>query len=78
MEAVDFYPKTFHEIEEQDNPAFGKEECFMIVAEENTEPFHAIVLHIVPNPVESVTLVAKFWSHKKAIEYCDFLTSSEK
>ena len=68
METVDFYPKTFR-IPKQDNPAFGNSECLMIVAEENSK--HAVVLHIVPDPVEAVTSIAKFWKHRLAVSYCE-------
>ncbi len=72
METVDFYPKTFQQIDDQDNPAFGDSECLMIVAENSgkVEHPHAVVLHIIPDPIESVTIVAKFWKHDKAIDYC--------
>ena len=76
METVDFYPATFSEIQAQDNPAFGNDECLMVVAEEGSD--HAIVLHIVPNPIEAVTHLAKFWRHDKALEYCEFVTSNVK
>ncbi len=73
METVDFYPKTFHQIPEQDNPAFGQGECVMIVREclptHNSE--RAVVLHIVPDPDESVTSVAVFWRHERAIAYAN-------
>lgn len=74
METVNFYPKTFHEIPEQDNPAFGHDECLMIVGEANTHSNHAVVLHIVPDPVESVTSLAKFWLAVDAVDYCQMLS----
>ncbi len=73
METVDFYPKTFQEIPEQDNPAFGDDECLMVVSESDKCP-HAVVLHIDPEGRklgDSVTHIAKFWRHNRAIEYCD-------
>ncbi len=74
METVDFYPKTFQDIPDQDNPAFYGDECLMIVR--STHDFqkrHAIVLHIIPDPIESVNHVAVFWDHDKAVEYCKIL-----
>ena len=32
----------------------------------------ACVFHIKPNPVESVTSIAVFWRHDRAVEYADF------
>ncbi len=71
MDTVNFYPKTFQEIPEQDNPAFDEHECLMIVAESNTNSGHAVVLHIKPGPVDSVNHIAKFWDYEKAEQYCD-------
>lgn len=70
METVNFYPKTFRGIPEQDNPAFGEDECLMIVREDKQGSDHSIVLHIVPDPIKSVTSVAKFWRHERAVKYC--------
>ncbi len=70
IETVDFYPAFFQELEMQDNPAFGENECLMIVADEHK---HSVVLHIVPDPIESVNHIAKFWKHKDALEYCNYL-----
>jgi len=72
LKTRDFYPKTFEEIPREDNPAFGKEECLMIVAEiHQIKDPHAIVLHIVPDSIESVTNIAKFWRHENAVKFCD-------
>lgn len=70
MNTIDFFPLTFSEIPEQDNPAFGGGECFMIVKENGTCP-HSVVLHIKPDPIESVTHIAKFWRHDLALIYCN-------
>ena len=70
MQTVDFYPKEFHEIPEQDNPAFGNDECVMVVKERDSKK--ACVLHIKPDPVESVTSIALFWRHDRATEYAEF------
>ena len=72
MQTVDFYPQEFHEIPQQDNPAFGKHECVMIVKEYGAP--RACVLHIKPDPVESVTSIALFWLHERAVEYAEFFT----
>lgn len=72
MITVDFYPKKFHEIPKQDNPAFGDDECMMIVADAKVGS-HAVVLRIKPDPIESVTSVAKFWQHSDAVRYCDIV-----
>lgn len=68
MEVVDFFPKHFWDIPEQDNPAFGKEECMMVMASGDT-PLKVLVAHIKPNPVESVTKIATFWRHDLALKY---------
>lgn len=73
METVDFYPKHFQDIPHQDNPAYGDRECLMIVGDIRdiaVENKHALVLHIIPNPIESVNIVAKFWKHDTAEKFC--------
>ena len=72
METVDFYPKTFHEIPEQDNPAFNNQECLMVV--KDFKNHHAIVLHISEEnrkQGDAVVHIAKFWRHDLALEYCE-------
>jgi len=69
MQTVNFYPQTFCQIPEQDNPAFGDDECMMIVKEVGGE--RAVVSRIKPDPVEAVNHVAIFWDHSKAMEYCN-------
>lgn len=70
MQTVDFYPQEFHQIPEQDNPAFDNHECVMIVKELGGTK--ACVLHIKPDPLESVTSIALFWRHDRAVEYAEF------
>jgi len=76
MEYVDFYPKTFAEIEEQDNPAFGDTECLMIVREVKAdyESKRYVVLHIEPKDDpkvnEAVTRIAVFWKGYIAQWFC--------
>ncbi len=72
----DFYPKTFQDIPEPNNPAFGSEECVMIVKDFKTT--HFVILHILPDPEESVNHIAIFWKHKHAIEYANFFIKEEK
>lgn len=74
MEIVDFYPKKFQEIPAQDNPAFGDEECFILVSE--GESGHVVILHIDPDEIESVNRIAKFWNHKTAVCWCETVTSN--
>jgi hypothetical protein len=69
VQTVDFYPKEFRDIPEQDNPAFGGEECLMIVKEHNGTK--ACVLRIKPDPIESVNYIALFWRHDLAVEYSE-------
>lgn len=52
METIDFYPKRFTEIPEQDNPAFGDAECLIVV---KNAVGHTTVLHILPN-LKKITL----------------------
>ncbi len=73
MEIVNFYGTCFSEIPEQDNPAFGEDECLMIISDREYRS-HAIVLHIKPDTVESVTHIAKFWDVSRAVQYCDTFT----
>ena len=74
MQTIDFYPQEFRDIPEQDNPAFDNHECVMIVKEYNGEK--ACVLHIVPDPVETVTSIASFWGHDRAVEYAVWLVNN--
>ena len=68
----DFYPKTFLDIPEKDNPAFDDNaECLMIVKDYTTD--HAVVLYIKTDPIESVNHVASFWEHQHAIDYCNLV-----
>ncbi len=74
MKTHDFYPKTFHQIPKADNPAFGEEECLMIVREcplDGCTSKRSTVLIISPDPIESVTSVAVFWRHDWAKMYCE-------
>lgn len=66
---VDFYPQTFQEIPHQDNPAFGEDECLMIVRTADGLE-RALVLHIKPDPVEAVNHIAVFWRHDIAWAFC--------
>lgn len=77
MQYIDFYPKTFHAIPSQDNPAFGDDECLLIVAESNIGNARAVVLSIKPDPIESVTSVAAFWLYENAVAYCEVMSSAD-
>ena len=74
MQTVDFYPQEFYEIPQQDNPAFGKQECMMIVKEHGSPK--AKVMHIVPDPVKAVASIALFWRHERAVEYVEFFADN--
>lgn len=72
MDVVDFYPRTFHQIPPQDNPAFGNDKCLMIVAENDNLHARAAVLSIDPkNDDDTVTSIAVFWEHGKAVDFCE-------
>lgn len=77
METVNFYPKTIEEIDDQDNPAKGGQECFLItghVACDGGGDFVAAeVYHIKPDTIEAADSIAIFWKIEKAQEYCNFL-----
>ena len=84
METKNFYPNTFQEIPERNNPAFRKfeypngkkiddTECLIIVKESDKVP-HSVVLHIsYENAIhgDSVVHVAKFWDHDRAVKFCE-------
>lgn len=80
MEVVDFRDTEFHFIQNQDNPAFGDEECYMLVQDCKDAHF-TIVLHIKPveNPLEeeSVTKICKCWCSNKALEIAELLASKK-
>jgi len=75
MEFVDFYPGTFYEIPDQDNPAYGDEECLIIVAESKSNRTNAIILHIIPDQPKSMTYISKFPEHKRAVQFCKCFSS---
>jgi len=76
METIDFYPKTLRQIPEQDNPAYGDTECYMLVREDTParNSMRVLVLKIDPveNPFqeEAITQIATFGDHGKAQQYC--------
>ena len=79
MEVVNFCNSEFNQIPRQDNPAFGDEECYMIV--QDSESIHFTnVLHIEPvtDPLkeESVTKICKCWCSNKALEIAELLANS--
>ena len=81
MEVLDFTDKKFQEIPEQDNPAFGIHECFMVCRSQDytIEKRRFIVLKIEPieNPKEneSVTRIAEFWDSVLALDFVDAYVS---
>ena len=56
IEVVKF-DETFNQIPEQDNPAFGKTECILVCRTDHPTNRYSI-LHIIPDPTESVNGVA--------------------
>ena len=78
MEVVNFCNSKFWQIPKQDNPAFDKHECYMIVQDEN--PNFTNVLHIEPviDPLseESVTRICKCWDSNKALEIAELLANN--
>ena len=79
MEIANFCSSTFNQIPRQNNPAFGNDECYMIVQDEDSVHF-TNVLHIEPvtDPLkeESVTRVCKCWCSNKALEIAELLANS--
>ena len=79
MEVVNFSNSTFHQIPRKDNPAFGSDECYMIVQDE--QRVHLTnVLHIEPvaDPLkqESVRIICKCWCSDKALEIAESLAAT--
>jgi len=78
MEVVNFCNSKFWQIPKQDNPAFDKHECYMIVQDEN--PNFTNVLHIEPviDPLseESVTKICKCCDSNKALEIAELLANN--
>jgi hypothetical protein len=79
MEIVNFYPKTFNEIPDQDNPAMlygqvrnpeGIEDCIMLV--KNYTNDHTIILHIGRHGGDHVKHIASVWNHETAKLLADF------
>lgn len=73
MDTVNFYPKTFAEIDAQDNPSTGDIECLLIVKSELMGGSFAEVFHIKPTTIEPADSVGVFWKEVKAVEYCELL-----
>lgn len=78
MEVVNFSETNFHDIDMQDNPAYGKDECIMIVESYEVGPKYA-VLHIIPvdKPLEneSVTDICDCYALDKAIIIAEHLAN---
>lgn len=75
METINFYPKFINEIDDQDNPAKGDQECLLItghVASSGAYFIAAEVYHIKPDTIEPADSIALFWKLANAQEYCDF------
>jgi hypothetical protein len=69
MQVVDFYPTKFNDIPNQDNPAFDATEECVVVCADAAIGNRVMVLHIIPDPVESVNRVAMFWKHDIALKF---------
>ena len=73
LEVVNFSNKKFHEIPEQDNPAYDKHECLLLV--DYGDGKKVLLIHIKPvdNPKEneSVHRVAVFFDESTAMEVAD-------
>lgn len=69
LEIVDFSNEEFHKIPKQDNPAFGDDECMMIVREPKTG--RLVVLYIKPDPIEAVNSIAIVWDKDIAVMICE-------
>ena len=70
MKTINFSDTKFHQIPEQDNPAYGKEECLMLCQSNKNDKLIEL-LHIIPvekpKENESVTKIAIFWDESIAI-----------
>jgi len=79
MEVVNFCNSRFWEIPQEDNPAFGNEECYMVVKDGDND-FFTTILHIVPKdkPLEeeTITYICKCWDVNKALEIAELLANS--
>lgn len=67
MKIIDFSNKEFQDI--QNNPAYGNNECLMLVKDHKTN--RIVILHILPHPVDSVTHVAIVWRREIADIICN-------
>lgn len=52
----------FHAIPREQNPAYGYVECVMIVQSDKYDTSKFLVLHIEPDPINSVKPIGAFWS----------------
>jgi len=79
MEVVDFSNRLFHDIPTQDNPAYGSEECIMIVKDSQRQALFA-VLHIEPviDPMEdeSVTKICEVYKLNNAIKIAKWFANA--
>lgn len=58
---VYFLTQRFSEIQAQDNPAFGDDECVMVCLCYKEEVGLYKIMHIKPDPIESVNHKAITW-----------------
>lgn len=79
MEVVDFSNKLFKDIPMQDNPAYGSEECVMVVKDSERQALFA-VLKIDPATApledESVTKICEVYRLSNALKIAGFFANA--
>lgn len=78
MEVLDFSNRLFHDIPQQDNPAYGSEECIMVVKDiVRTALFSVLKIDPVTDPLEdeSVTTICVVYKLSNALKIAEFFSN---
>ena len=80
MELIDFREKTFQEIPEQDNPAYGVHECILLCKAEKNQTGLYVVTKIEDNQKDKdeVSQLGLFWDIGMALLFANNVPSDFK
>lgn len=79
MEVVDFSNRLFEDIPMQDNPAYGSEECIMVVKDSQRQALFAVLkIDPVTDPLEdeSVTKICEVCRLSNALKIAEFFSNA--
>ncbi len=81
MEVVDFGTMLFHDINPQDNPAYGKDDCIMIVKNTQRQNWFSVLrIEAVENAMEdeSVTTICECHRHENTVVIAELFASKQE